>query len=107
MPLVSFTSSRTPNSFGQVRVGDTLSDAKLADPSLTLISELDDILKIPENASLSLLDATLKRSMDFCASYHGAWLTHGLLRCPILTLGTHRTVFTKPFATRACMRIHS
>ena len=41
-------------------------------PLLTLISELEDILKIPENAPLSLLDATLKRSMTFCASYHGA-----------------------------------
>ena len=44
----------------------------LALPLLTLISELEDILKIPENAPLSLLDATLKRSMTFCASYHGA-----------------------------------
>ena len=35
------------------------------------LSELEDILKIPGNASLSLLDATLKRSIAFCASYHG------------------------------------
>lgn len=36
------------------------------------LSELEDILKIPLNASLSLLDATIKRSIAFCASYHGA-----------------------------------
>jgi len=53
---------------------------------LTLISELEDILKIPENAPLSLLDATLKRSMAFCASYHGAWSTHALY--VVLTYGT-------------------
>ncbi|KAH9974389.1 hypothetical protein BGW80DRAFT_1303690 [Lactifluus volemus] len=37
-------------------------------------SELEDILKIPVNASLSLLDATLKRSIAFCASYHEQYL---------------------------------
>ena len=36
-----------------------------------LLLELEDILKIPGNASLSLLDTTLKRSIAFCASYHG------------------------------------
>lgn len=41
-----------------------------------LKTELEDILKIPENASLSLLDSTLKRSLTFCASYHGVlWST--------------------------------
>lgn len=39
-------------------------------------TELEDILKIPENASLSLLDSTLKRSLTFCASHHGVlWST--------------------------------
>lgn len=37
-------------------------------------SELEDILKIPENASLSLLDSTLKRSLTFCASHHEQYL---------------------------------
>ncbi|KAI0293024.1 hypothetical protein B0F90DRAFT_1811865 [Multifurca ochricompacta] len=37
-------------------------------------SELEDILKVPGNASLSLLDATLKRSIAFCASYHEQYL---------------------------------
>ncbi|KAI0252757.1 hypothetical protein BJV78DRAFT_1281353 [Lactifluus subvellereus] len=37
-------------------------------------SELEDILKIPGNASLSLIDATLKRSIAFCASYHEQYL---------------------------------
>ncbi|KAH9986274.1 hypothetical protein BJV77DRAFT_951196 [Russula vinacea] len=37
-------------------------------------SELEDILKIPGNASLTLLDATLKRSLTFCASYHEQYL---------------------------------
>ena len=62
-----------------------------------LISELEDILKIPANASLSLLDATLKRSIAFCASHHGALSTHA--HYPVLTLGTHRTIFTEPFTT--------
>jgi hypothetical protein len=51
---------------------------------LTLILELDDILKIPGNASLSLLDATLKRSMAFCASYHGACSIPAALLCSLL-----------------------
>ncbi len=70
-------------------------------PWLTLKTELDDILKIPENASLSLLDATLKRSLTFCASYHGAlWRCGGPLpACLVLTLGTCRTIFTESFTT--------
>lgn len=51
-------------------------------PLLTLKTELEDILKIPGNASLTLLDATLKRSLTFCASYHGVcWTTAGPLSC--------------------------
>jgi hypothetical protein len=54
----------------------------LTPPLLTLKTELEDILKIPGNASLSLLDATLKRSLTFCASYHGVWwTTAGPLSC--------------------------
>ncbi|KAI0260013.1 hypothetical protein BC834DRAFT_903129 [Gloeopeniophorella convolvens] len=37
-------------------------------------SELEDILRIPTNASLSLLDTTLKRAVAFCASYHEQYL---------------------------------
>src|SRR5712671_150130 len=50
---------------------------------LTPISELEDILKVPANASLSLLDATLKRSLSFCASYHGT--CRALARRALLT----------------------
>ena len=57
-----------------------------AQPLLMLISELEDILKIPENAPLSLLDATLKRSMAFCASYHGARPTCAHAHNAVLTL---------------------
>ncbi|ETW77422.1 hypothetical protein HETIRDRAFT_388964, partial [Heterobasidion irregulare TC 32-1] len=33
-------------------------------------SELEDILRIPNNATLSSLDSTLKRYISFCATYH-------------------------------------
>jgi hypothetical protein len=72
----------------------TLFYAALADAQ----TELEDIVKIPGNASLSLLDATLKRSLTFCASYHGAlWQTPAHFH--VLTLGTCRTLFTKSFTT--------
>jgi hypothetical protein len=45
-----------------------------ADGADAFLLELEDILKIPGNASLSLIDATLKRSIGFCASYHGVFL---------------------------------
>ncbi|KAF8273593.1 hypothetical protein EI94DRAFT_1795013 [Lactarius quietus] len=46
----------------------------LIDNAQQFWSELEDILKIPGNASLSLLDATLKRSIAFSASYHEQYL---------------------------------
>lgn len=46
----------------------------LIDNAQQFWSELEDILKIPGNASLSLLDATLKRSIAFGASYHEQYL---------------------------------
>ncbi|KAN0125273.1 Protein of unknown function (DUF2013) domain containing protein [Lactarius tabidus] len=46
----------------------------LIDNAQQFWSELEDILKIPVNASLSLLDATLKRSISFSASYHEQYL---------------------------------
>ncbi|KAH8987606.1 hypothetical protein EDB92DRAFT_1948437 [Lactarius akahatsu] len=46
----------------------------LIDNAQQFWSELEDILKIPGNASLSLLDATLKRSIAFSASYHEHYL---------------------------------
>jgi hypothetical protein len=89
-----FTSLRTPRSSGQVRCAAPSS----TQPWLTLKTELEDIVKIPADASLSLLDATLKRSLTFCASYHGAlWQTPAHFH--VLTLGTCRTLFTKSFTT--------
>ena len=64
-----FTSLTMPNNFGQVRSGPL--GRPIWRRPLILLSELEDILKIPGNASLSLLDATLKRSIAFSASYHG------------------------------------
>ncbi|KAI9464087.1 hypothetical protein BJY52DRAFT_886198 [Lactarius psammicola] len=46
----------------------------LIDNAQQFWSELEDILKIPGIASLSLLDATLKRSIAFNASYHEQYL---------------------------------
>ncbi|THH14440.1 hypothetical protein EW146_g5899 [Bondarzewia mesenterica] len=37
-------------------------------------SELDDIVRITSNATLSNLDSTLKRFISFCASYHEQYL---------------------------------
>ncbi|KAI0061223.1 hypothetical protein BV25DRAFT_1827099 [Artomyces pyxidatus] len=37
-------------------------------------SEVEDTLRIPTNASLSILDATLKRFVTLCASYHEQFL---------------------------------
>ena len=34
-------------------------------------TELEDILRIPEDASLGQLDAALSRFVSFCATYHG------------------------------------
>ena len=34
-------------------------------------TELEDIIRIPEDASLGQLDATLSRFVSFCATYHG------------------------------------
>lgn len=46
----------------------------LIDNAQQFWSELEDILKFPGNASLSLLDATLKHSITFSASYHEQYL---------------------------------
>jgi hypothetical protein len=69
-------------------------------PLLTPISELEDILTIPENAPLSLLDATLKRSTTFCASYHGARPTCAHARHAVLTLGTwQNNIYRAPYSS--------
>ena len=38
--------------------------------------EIEDILQIPEDASLAQLDATLARFVSFCSSYHGMSILH-------------------------------
>lgn|SRR6266702_2365649 len=71
---------------------------------LILLSELEDILKIPGIASLSLLDATLKRSIAFSASYHGA--SPKTLSLTILRFGGCRAISTEPSSTRTCVQSH-
>ncbi|KAA1472000.1 hypothetical protein DENSPDRAFT_150921 [Dentipellis sp. KUC8613] len=46
----------------------------LIDNAQQFWSELDEILHIPLNATLSKLDSTLKRFVSFCASYHEQFL---------------------------------
>ena len=57
-------------------------------PRPRLCTELEDILHIPDDVTLSKLDSTLRRYVSFCAAYHGErfppppGLTQG--RVPIL-----------------------
>ncbi len=64
----SSISWRMPNSSGQV--SPLLPSCA---NSLTPPIELEDILELPKDEAhtLSLLDATLKRSLVLCAAYHG------------------------------------
>ena len=39
-------------------------------------TELEDIIRIPEDASLGQLDAALARFVSFCATYHGPSYQH-------------------------------
>ncbi|OBZ76876.1 hypothetical protein A0H81_03038 [Grifola frondosa] len=39
-------------------------------------SELEDILILPKDLTLSKLDAMLRRFVSFCAAYHGAYYFH-------------------------------
>lgn len=65
--LVLSTSLRMHNNFGRVNTPLSLF------PSLAKFGsiELEDILGLPTDPSLSRLDSTLKRFTSFCASYHG------------------------------------
>jgi hypothetical protein len=70
--------------------------------ALIPLSELEDILKIPVNASLSLLDATLKRSISFSASYHGTSLKKNAV--PYNSqFGACRAISTEPSSARTCV----
>ncbi|KAL5514679.1 hypothetical protein ACEPAG_1995 [Sanghuangporus baumii] len=62
-------------------------------------SELEDIIRIPEDATLGQLDATLARFVSFCATYHEQYLQtpvqleHAcslLLQCDLFTFHSER-----------------
>lgn len=63
--LVAFTSiERSLTSFPPRAPGDNFRN-------FVRMAELEDIVHIQSNPTLSRLDATLKRFITFCASYHG------------------------------------
>ncbi|KAI0315290.1 hypothetical protein OF83DRAFT_364966 [Amylostereum chailletii] len=53
---------------------DAISITYIIDHAQQFWAELDDILRIPPNATLSSLDYSLKRFVSFCASYHEQFL---------------------------------
>lgn len=69
---------------------------------LFLIIELEDILRIPPDASLTKLDATLARFVTFCANYHGKKLRNYIC-IRLCSYPQYRAVFTNTRTTRARM----
>jgi hypothetical protein len=58
------------NNFGQVSLLLVMRGSSFR-PNMHV--ELEDILHIPNDLTLQQLDATMRRFVSFCASYHGTW----------------------------------
>ena len=68
-----------------------------------LTIELEDILRIPNDASLTKLDATLARFVTFCANYHGQELVCQQLLDFGCLRPRHRAIFADASPARACL----
>lgn len=68
--------------------------------------ELDEILRLLPNATLSALDSALKRFINLCSAYHGAQLTRCTLwvLLNIVAYWIFRAVLAESTTTRACNR---